>query len=238
MKISFYVLAFILFFTQCSQKKNDASSTDSLKNKDLTIDTLENAAQVEFIDQKEDTLILETTAILTFEELTDKFQYKELDSLTMRNGYEQLYASPGKYKLYNLRYEDFITLGLNKLYSKIGYKNINKDNYPKLIFAYCTYKINDQIMALVFLNHAEGGYKLDLVTYKDQKAIAITSDPVCFTWGDIGVIININAKRTKYNLFRVEEKEWFQDKLRIHSQTTIEIDSTGNIQEDKVFLKK
>lgn len=240
-----YILLFgLLFLWSCSQNQSEIQKKASklpTKAKELVTKTKEqpnhqDSLTSELESEEKANLIDSLPAELSFDELVQKFKYKELDTLSFElKDFVRLYNKQGG-EFYRLSYSDIQRLGLHKFFESKGYEAFDESNYSQLLFAYCFYQINENVIALCLLNLVEGAYRLDMLTYYQQALVAFSVEPICFSWADIGFIQMTQARRIAFNNFISETKNRFQSQLKEHYKINIKIDSLGNIKEEKVDL--
>ena len=94
-------------------------------------------------------------------------------------------------------------------------------------------------MDLLFLNIAEGGYKLYLTTFEKDKLISYGEEPLAFQFGDIGYIVSSKAQMINDTTFHTTKKEWFRGDLKVHQEIFTNIDIEGQVfQDKKVIINK
>lgn len=188
---------------------------------------------------KKDTLIKKKKDKL-IKKINDLFEKCKFSNLTensfYKKNYELLYNSKtGAYSLYNLTFDDFKDFKLTPFFLKEGYK-MTAENYPSKIFVFGCYDFSKDIKGLTLLNHAEGGYVLYLLIYQNNQPKLLYENPIAFSWNDIGFTKFTKSNFIAPNIFSIDTKEYFQDKMTKHICEKIKIDTNGNIVKLSVVL--
>ncbi|KOY86966.1 hypothetical protein AD998_13170 [bacterium 336/3] len=162
---------------------------------------------------------------LGFDALMKKFKYKDIKTFDFSKNW---WGDFDNY--YRLSFDEMKKLGLCGKESFT--RCFEEDDYYPRIHPYSIHHFDNQIIVCTFLQLADGGFSLYVVSYKNKKRKSIGKENIAFSFGDIGTVIHWKAK-LENQVFTTNYKEWIIEELRVQGKMITTIDSNGVIKQDR-----